>query len=132
MTPEQLGRELSKEMRGVVVAAGVGADAPARREFRINASAALLTYHGLQGYDHWVRFNTFVEEAMPRWRVKHWCTTLEQCPTTAAFHVHVMLQFTTSVDKTAAAFIFEWPPAECSSHRSLRRRSLPQEAADQY
>ena len=92
---------------GVVVAAGVGADAPARREFRINASAALLTYHGLQGYDHWVRFNTFVEEAMPRWRVKHWCTTLEQCPTTAAFHVHVMLQFTTSVDKTAAAFIFD-------------------------
>ena len=34
----------------------------------------------LQGYDHWVPLNTFVEEAMPRWRVKDWCTTLEQCP----------------------------------------------------
>ena len=34
---------------GVVVAAGAGADAPQRREFRINASAALLTYMDSKG-----------------------------------------------------------------------------------
>ena len=79
-----------------------------RNEFRIQASAVLLTYQAMSGHEQWLRFNTFVRGSMKAWKVKHWCSTLETSSHDAsAFHIHVMLQFCLQVDKTAAAFSFE-------------------------
>lgn len=79
-----------------------------RKEFRINATAILLTYQAMTGYEQWIRFNDFVRGGMKGWKVKHWCSTLETASHDAStFHIHLMLQFCSTVDKTAAAFCFE-------------------------
>ncbi|CAE8638271.1 unnamed protein product, partial [Polarella glacialis] len=80
--------------------------AESRREFRIQSEAALLTYQGFNGLDHWRRFVSFVASSFKRWRVKHWCATLET-NTDGTDHAHLMLQFTQVVDRTTRSFIFE-------------------------
>lgn len=76
-----------------------------RNEFRIQATAVLLTYQGLVDCSQWLTLNAFVVDNLRPWKVKHWCTTLETC-SSGMYHAHVMLQFSCSVDKTAAAFAF--------------------------
>ncbi|CAE8704557.1 unnamed protein product [Polarella glacialis] len=80
--------------------------AESRREFRIQSGAALLTYQGFNGLDHWRRFVSFVGSSFKRWRVKHWCATLET-NTDGTDHAHLMLQFTQVVDRTTRSFMFE-------------------------
>ncbi|CAE8608571.1 unnamed protein product [Polarella glacialis] len=80
--------------------------AESRREFRIQSEAALLTYQGFNGLDHWRRLVSFVGSSFKRWRVKHWCATLET-NTDGTDHAHLMLQFTQVVDRTTRSFMFE-------------------------
>ncbi|CAE8705721.1 unnamed protein product, partial [Polarella glacialis] len=80
--------------------------AESRREFRIQSEAALLTYQGFNGLDHWRRFVSSVASSFKRWRVKHWCATLET-NADGTDHAHLMLQFTQVVDRTTRSFIFE-------------------------
>ncbi|CAE8608570.1 unnamed protein product, partial [Polarella glacialis] len=80
--------------------------AESRREFRIQSEAALLTYQGFNGLDHWRRFVSFVGSSFKRWRVKHWCATLET-NTDGTDHAHLMLQFLQVVDRTTRSFMFE-------------------------
>ena len=110
----------------VVRVATPKAKAAARREFRVNATAALLTYQGMTDSSHWLRLNVFVADNMRPWNVKHWCTTLEAC--CSGLHAHVMLQFNSTVDKTAAAFLFEGVKPNIQPHdlcgEGLNRRKL--------
>lgn len=92
--------------QGVVVLASPST-APRRKAFRVNATAVLLTYQGLSGYDQWLRMNGFVVVQLQAWTVKHWCATLETGVGEVAFHAHVMLQFVGEVDRSARAFSFE-------------------------
>ena len=75
---------------------------------------------------HWLRLNVFVADNMRPWNVKHWCTTLEAC--CSGLHAHVMLQFNSTVDKTAAAFLFEGVKPNIQPHdlcgEGLNRRKL--------
>ena len=38
----------------------------------------MLTYHGIKDLDHWRRFVVFVERNLRKWKIKHWCATLER------------------------------------------------------
>ena len=78
-----------------------------RKEYRVQSQAAMLTYMGFDGgMDQWGRFCDFVQRALQRWGVKHWCATLETTKQGKP-HAHLMLQFARSVDRTTAAFVFE-------------------------
>ncbi|CAE8595265.1 unnamed protein product, partial [Polarella glacialis] len=61
---------------------------------------------GFNGLDHWRRFVSFVGSSFKRWRVKHWCATLET-NTDGTDHAHLMLQFLQVVDRTTRSFMFE-------------------------
>lgn len=79
-----------------------------RKDYRIQATAVLLTYQSISGLDQWVRFNAFVAARLRAWTVKHWCSTLESGSGEAStFHIHLMLQFCSTVDKTSRPFVFE-------------------------
>ena len=78
-----------------------------RKEFRINSSAVLLTYQGVASVGQWLRFNAFVVARMKTWTAKHWCSTLETGLEGVAFHIHLMIQFSSTVDKTVRGFVFE-------------------------
>jgi len=77
-----------------------------RKQFRIQASAVLLTYHGFKDLAQWRRFLEHVKSKKKQWKVKHWCATLEATKK-GALHVHVMLQFTRAVDRCNGFFSFE-------------------------
>lgn len=87
------------------LASGLGPSS-SKAAFRIQAASVLLTYQGLQGPAQWVSLNAFVVEHVKAWNVKHWCTTLEANTASDTFHAHVMIQFLSSVDRSAAAFVF--------------------------
>ena len=81
-----------------------GAD---RSNFRVRSQAALLTYMGFKaGLAQWERFCDFVRMSLKRWGVQHWCATLESTRK-GKNHVHLMLQFRGSVNRTTAGFCFE-------------------------
>jgi len=77
-----------------------------RKEFRIDATAVLLTYHGFEDVQHWRRFVRHVEQNQGPWKVKHWCATLEATKK-GGLHVHCMLQFSGRVDRCSRFFTFE-------------------------
>ena len=87
------------------LASGLGPSS-SKAAFRIQAASVLLTYQGLQGPAQWVSLNAFVVEHVKAWNVKHWCTTLEANTASDTFHAHVMIQFLSSEDRSAAAFVF--------------------------
>ena len=77
--------------------------APTRKEYRVASEAVLLTYQGIVDVPQWCRL---VGTNTRKWKVKHWCATLET-NSDGTFHAHVMLQFTSTVDRTTAAFVVE-------------------------
>ena len=49
-----------------------------RKEYRVNSTAAMLTYIGFEpGLLQWGRFLGFVADRLKQWKVRHWCATLE-------------------------------------------------------
>ena len=87
-----------------------------RKEHRIQGEAILLTYQGLPpaASSEWLRFLTFVGRNLKAWSVKHWCATLETNEDGSS-HLHLMLQFTKSVDFTVVRFVFEGHRPNASS-----------------
>ena len=81
-----------------------------RGRYRIQATAAMLTYSGFKDALQWQRFIAAMTDAqLQAWGVKHWCATLERCTkTSGALHVHLSLQFRKQVqDRSSRAFAFE-------------------------
>lgn len=89
---------------GVVISPPAGLK---RSEFRIQGMCTLLTYQGLPSecLDVWEAFKKHITQNQKKWRVKHYCATLET-NADGKGHMHVMLQFTQSVDTTITGFIF--------------------------
>ena len=82
------GEEQSAEERGTELAD----PDEARKQFRVHATAVLLTYHGLGDLAQWWRFVKHVKTNQKTWKVKHWCATMEATKK-GGLHVHFMLQF---------------------------------------
>ena len=81
------GSEVAVLMQ-VVVPASKG-----RTEYRLNSTAAMLTYMGFApGLSQWGRFLGFVADRLKQWNVQHWGATLETTKEDIP-HVHLMLQF---------------------------------------
>jgi len=104
------GRKRSRTTAGpqhFTVAAGAPPDAEeVPKSYRVNSSGVLLTYHGFQDLEQWVRFLAFVKSNLRAWKVKHWCATLERT-TAGRLHVHVMFQFTKKHDHPTSRYTFE-------------------------
>ena len=64
----------------------------ARKVFRIQAGAVMLTYNGVKDLAQWRRLVSFFHENYRAWGVKHWCATLETTRK-GALHAHCMVQF---------------------------------------
>ena len=75
-------------------------------QYRVRGLGVLLTYAGVADVAHWRRFVAHVKSKRRAWRVKHWCTTLEASKD-ANLHVHLMVQFASTVDVTTKRFLFE-------------------------
>lgn len=73
---------------------------------RINSPAVMLTYNGFRDLAQWRRFLAFISTNASRWKIKHWCATLE-ATSNNQLHVHLMLQFHKKVDRTSRSFAFE-------------------------
>ena len=91
--------------RGVQVVTPASAGRPAT-EYRVRGLGVLLTYAGVADVAQWRRFVAHVKSKRRAWCVKHWCTTLEASKE-GSLHVHLMVQFTSSVDMTTKRFLFE-------------------------
>ena len=61
---------------------------------------------GIVDVAQWDRFVSFVKSRLHQWKVKHWSATLEEC-LSGKLHIHLMLQFITTIDRTTRLFIFE-------------------------
>ena len=77
----------------------------------MRAQAVLLTYQGVDASTEvalqcWGRLVKFVKSHLREWGVKHWTTTLETNKD-GTHHLHLMLDFFTSAERTARAFSFE-------------------------
>ena len=75
----------------------------AQQGFRINSLAVLLTYHGFTGVPHWREFLASVKGLLKPWKVWRWIATLEES-TTGKLHTHLMLQFSSTVDRFSRSF----------------------------
>jgi hypothetical protein len=78
----------------------------ARKKYRIQSVAVLLTYNGVADLAQWRRFVKHVQASLKCWRVKHWCATLE-ANKKDKLHIHLMLQFHSQVDRCSSFFAFE-------------------------
>jgi len=78
----------------------------ARKKYRIQSVAVLLTYNGVADLAQWRRFAKHVQASLKCWRVKHWCATLE-ANKKDKLHIHLMLQFHSQVDRCSSFFAFE-------------------------
>ena len=87
-------------------------------DYRIQATAVLLTYQSFEGLDQWYRFLAFARANLQTWQVKRWCATLETCKT-GRLHVHLMLQFRSLQERAARCFTFEGICPNASSHDYL-------------
>ncbi len=92
---------------------GLRVTLPARQEkprkgYRVHCEAVLLTYQGFppEASGHWERLQGFVRLNFGRWKVRHWCATMETNEGGGS-HIHLMLQFRQVVDWTTARFEFE-------------------------
>lgn len=77
-----------------------------RGTFRIRGEATMFTYQGLPGPEKWPAFVVFVKTNIRAWKVKYWTATFEDNRGSKC-HAHLMVQFTSAVDRTAQAFEFE-------------------------
>ena len=78
-----------------------------RQEYRIKAQGVMLTYNGMQDQAQWNRLVQFFSVNGQKFRVKHWCATLEMCADGVTLHAHVYLQFHKEMDITTVRFCFE-------------------------
>ena len=74
--------------------------------YRIQSEGVLLTYFRVQDLPQWHRFVEHVRCQQRAWKVKHWCTTLESTKT-GRWHIHLMLQFERSANRSSRTFCFE-------------------------
>ena len=77
--------------------------------FRINSTAVLLTYQGITGLDDWDEFLDFVSAKLKQWGVLRWCATMETTKK-GNLHIHLMLQFRTTIDRPSRSFAFKGKP----------------------
>ena len=66
----------------------------------------LLTYQGIKDLDQWNRFVAFVSEHLRAWRVQYWTATFET-NANGKFHVHIMMQFLSTKNRSTREFFFE-------------------------
>lgn len=88
------------------------------QDFRIRATAVLLTYQSFLDVLQWHRLCGYIQEHILEWQVKHWCVTLERCEY-GRLHAHVMLQFVREQDRTSRSFTFEGITPNVSSNDYL-------------
>ena len=103
------GRPSKEDVRANSSAQPVGPTLPeaaAEKAYQIHSAAVLLTYHGFVDLAQWFRFLAFVRDGLSKWRVRYWTGTLETNEN-GNFHVHLMLQFTTKVNRSTQGFFFE-------------------------
>ena len=74
--------------------------------FRIRSIGVLLTYFGVEDVAQWQRFTEHIRSEAKLWKVKHWCATLERSRR-GKLHIHLMLQFTKTQNRTSNIFSFE-------------------------
>ena len=79
--------------------------------FRFQSRAVLLTYQGIDAAEAealkvWRRFLNFAKSNKRTWGVVHWTATMETNKD-GGHHLHLMLDFLKSVDRTAPFFSFE-------------------------
>ena len=92
-----------------------------RRACRVNAMAVLLTYQSWPadaGAATWAAFCDFVAGHLGAWGVKHWAATMES-NAAGTHHMHLMVQFTATVDLPASRFMFEGRRPNVSTHDYL-------------
>ena len=82
-----------------------------RAVFRFQSRAVLLTYQGIDAVEAealkvWTCFLLFVQGNKRAWGVVHWTATMETNKD-GGHHLHLMLDFQKSVDRTAPFFSFE-------------------------
>ena len=92
----------------VVVPGASGGEAAV---YRFQSRAVLLTYQGFdaataEALNAWARFLLFVQSNKRAWWVVHWTATMETNQD-GKHHMHLMLDFNKSVDRTAPFFAFE-------------------------
>ena len=68
--------------------------AKAKKDFRFQSAAVLLTYQKFDRKGVWEDFVAYVRESLCRWKAKFWCATMET-NTDLTFHLHLSLQFHT-------------------------------------
>ena len=73
--------------------------------FRLQCVAVMLTYNGAWTLDLWRQFLDFVRRHRTSWNVRWLCATLEKCQA-RKYHVHLMLQFSKTIDVLSSAFQF--------------------------
>ena len=108
--PQPRDDEVQAAPKGEVVPHAV-LEAVRDKRFRVRAQAVLLTYQGVDAAQSaalqcWARFLKFVKGNIRAWGVKHWTATLETNKN-GAHHLHLMIDFYTSAERTAHAFSFE-------------------------
>ena len=80
---------------------------PEVKDYRIQSQGVMITIHGFTDRAQRLRFVAFVEQSKARWKVKHWCATLERCKN-GTLHVHLYVQFSkTTVDTSVSIFKVE-------------------------
>ena len=101
------------------VASGVGSGS-APESYRVRGSSVLLPYHGFSDLASWKEFLDFVDASLEKWGVEHWCATLERS-TSGKLHTHLVVQFRTTVDRTARYFAFKSRTPNASVNDLLKR-----------
>eukprot|EP00438_Fugacium_kawagutii_P000439 Skav235947 [mRNA] locus=scaffold3392:100856:112339:- [translate_table: standard] len=102
------------------------------KAFETRSEAILLIYQSITCLTQWARFACFVAQNLPRWKVNHWCATLETCKN-GRLHIHLMVQLHKARDCTSRAFAFEGIPPNTSAHDYLGEgmgRRNPQQSID--
>ena len=79
-----------------------------KKVYEIRSEAVMLTYFRIHDLAQWDRFLQWVGGQVGQGGIKHWCATLEECPKTNSWHIHLMVQFHTAVrTRTVNDFKFE-------------------------
>ena len=111
--PAPVGQRSTPAKPGGSLAKQGSADSKSPGGWRVHCMAVLLTYNGITDLKQWRRFLKFVRSEQKNWNVRHWCATLEASKK-GTYHIHLMLQFTKTVDRNSRSFAFEAIPPNCS------------------
>ena len=109
---QRTGADPTRETKGAsAVAVVLPCVEKKEKAFRFQSRAVLLTYQGFDAVEvealkAWSRFLAFVHSNKRAWGVSHWTATMEKNKD-SAHHLHLMLDFSQSVDRTARFFAFE-------------------------